>query len=195
MGVFMSLSDKIWITRKSRIYAEKRLQKNATLSQILMTFYSASLVFLAIWNSHHPNDQVNIALIFASIAVLVTSIVLSAQKYNERSLAMRNCYIRLDELHSKAKYGEQINDNNLLQQVESEYTTALLNVENHTYYDYLCLRFSLRNHRDTTLPAFTAIDFMQYLWEKFWRMLLISFYFIIPGLLALLWNPVRNVGI
>ena len=107
----MSLSDKIWTTRKSRIYAEKRLQRNAILSQILMTIYSAFVVFFSIWNTLHPNDLINIALIFASIAVLVTSIVLSSQRYNERSLAMRNCYIRLDELYSRAKYAEKNNEN------------------------------------------------------------------------------------
>jgi hypothetical protein len=191
----MSLSDKIWTTRKSRIYAEKRLHRNAILSQVLMTIYSASLVFLSIWNTLHPNDQVNVALIFSSIAVLVTSIVLSSQRYNERSLAMRNCYIRLDELYSKARNAEQKNENTLLQQIESEYTTALLNVENHTDYDYLRLRFSLRNNQNTTLPAFTKIDYLRYFWENFWRGLLITSCLLLPGLLVLLWNVVRNVGI
>jgi|GEM_PF-1224900 len=160
-----------------------------------MTIYSASLVFLSIWNILHPNDQINIALIFSSIAVLVTSIVLSSQRYNERSLAMRNCYIRLDGLYSKAKNAEQNDQNTLLQQIESEYTTALLNVENHTDFDYLRLRFSLRNNQDTTLPAFTKIDYLRYIWENFWRGLLIIFCLFLPGLLVLLWNVVKNVGI
>lgn len=189
------LSDKIWVTRKSRIYAEQRLQRKAVMSQILMTVYSAFLVCLAIWNFFHPNDQINVALVFSSIAVLVSSIILSSQRYNERSLAMRNCYIRLDELYSKATRAEQDNDNNLLQQIESEYTSTLLNVENHNDYDYLCLRLSLRNNQKTTLPTFTRIDYLRYFWEKFWRMFLILIYFFLPGLLVVLWGLVRNVGV
>jgi hypothetical protein len=160
-----------------------------------MTIYSAFVVFFSIWNTLHPNDLINIALIFASIAVLVTSIVLSSQRYNERSLAMRNCYIRLDELYSRAKYAEKNNENALLQEIESEYTSALLNVENHTDYDYLRLRFSLRNDQNTTLPAFTATDYLRYLWENVWRGLLLILCFFLPIVLVLLWNVVKHVSI
>jgi carbon starvation protein CstA len=97
------LSDKIWVTRKARIYAERRLQRKAIISQTLITFYSAFLVCLSIWTLLYPSSQLNTFLVFASITVLVASIVLYSHRYSERSLAMRNCYIRLDELYPRAK--------------------------------------------------------------------------------------------
>ena len=189
------LSDKIWITRKSRIYTEQRLLRKNLLSQILITFYSSLLVFLTIWNLKHPNDQVNILLVIGSIAVLIASITISSQKYLERSLAMRNCYIKLDELYSKVVRAEESKNYELIQQLESEYTANILNVENHSDYDYLCLRFSLRNNTNTTLPEFRKSDYVQYIIENGWRIFLTFFYFILPFAIACLWDIYTNVSI
>ena len=190
------LSDKIWLTRKARIYAEQRLQRKAILSLILITVYSFSLLSLSIWNLLYSNHIVNLFLVFGSIAVLISSIVLLSQKYTERSIMMRNCYIRLDEIYSKAKRAEQNNDLDMLQQLESEYASTLLNVENHSEYDYLCLRYSLRHNPQTTLPPFTRIDCLRYFWEKSWRIALIFLYFVLPLFLVGLWSAAqKNVSI
>ena len=145
------LSDKIWTTRKCRINAEKRLYRKHIVGQVLVIEYSSVLVCMTIWNLVHPDDHLNIDLVIGSILVLILSIAISSQKYIERSLSMRSCYLKLDELCSKAMRAEKDNDITLLQQLESEYTSNLLNVENHSDYDYLCLRRSglgngQRNH-------------------------------------------------
>lgn len=190
------LSDKIWLTRKARIYAEQRLQRKAILSLILITVYSFSLLSLSIWNLLYSNHIVNLFLVFGSIAVLISSIVLLSQKYTERSIMMRNCYIRLDEIYSKAKRAEHNNDLDMLQQLESEYASTLLNVENHSEYDYLCLRYSLRHNPQTTLPPFTSTDCLRYFWEKSWRIALIFLYFALPLFLVGLWSAAqKNVSI
>ena len=192
----MKLSDRIWITRKSRIYTEKRLLRKNLISQILITFYSSLLVFITIWNLKYPNDQINIFLVIGSIAVLITSITISSQKYLERSIAIRNCYIKLDELFYKVVRAEKNKnrDDELIQQLESEYATNLLNVENHSDYDYLCLRFSLRHNTNTTLPPFALRDHVQYILEKGWRIIVIFLYFILPFAIAFLWNLYKNVS-
>jgi hypothetical protein len=190
----MKLSDRIWITRKSRIYTEQRLLRKNLISQILITFYSSLLVFLTIWNLKYPNDQINLFLVIGSIAVLVSSITISSQKYLERSIAIRNCYIKLDELFHKVVLAEKNKNDDLIQQFESEYTANLLNVENHSDYDYLCLRFNLRYNTDTTLPPFTLSDYAQYILEKGWRIIVVFLYFILPFAIALLWALYRNVS-
>lgn len=182
------LSDKIWITRKSRIYTEQRLLRKNLTSQVLIIFYSSTLVFLTIWNLKYPIENVNIFLVIGSIAVLISSLTVASQKYLERSMVIRNCYIKLDELCSKVKRAEEDKNHNLIQQLESEYTANILNVENHSDYDYLCLRFSLRNNNKTTLPNFEKSDFGQYLLERGWRMVLTLFYFVLPLAIAYLWN-------
>lgn len=189
------LSDKIWITRKSRIYTEQRLLKKNFISQVLITFYSSLLVFLTVWNLKYPNDHVSILLVIGSIAVLIASITVSSQKYLERSLAMRNCYIKLDELYSKVVRVERNKNHELIQQFESEYTANILNIENHSDYDYLCLRFSLRANTETTFPVFRKSDYGQYVVERGWRILLTFFYFVLPFAIAHLWNLYTNVSV
>jgi hypothetical protein len=177
------LSDKIWITRKTRIYTEQRLQQNANITQVLTVFFSLALVSLSMWNLKSNDPQFNIILVFASIFVLVLSVYLAAQKYTERSLAMRNCYIKLDEMYSRAKRAETSNDERTLENLESEYASLIINIENHSEYDYLCLRYSLKDNKDTTLPPFTKLDHMQYFWEITWRKSLTVILFTISLLL------------
>jgi hypothetical protein len=159
-----------------------------SISDFLIIFYSSALVLLTIWNLQYPNENLDILLVFGSIAVLVASITVSSQKYLERSLAIRNCYIKLDELYSKVKRAEKDNNIDLIQELESEYSATIQNVENHSDYDYLCLRFGLRNSKETTLPEFRKSDYAQYVLERVWRTLLVLFYFVFPLLIAILWN-------
>ena len=166
------LSDKIWITRKTRIYTEQRLQGVSNITQALMIVYSLALVSLSIWNLQSNDPKLNITSAFASIVVLVLSVHLTAQKYADRSIAMRNCYVKLDELYSRAKRAEAHKDEKALEDIESEYTSLLINIENHSEYDFLCLRYSLKDNKDTTLPPFTRADHVRYFLEKAWRAVL-----------------------
>ena len=163
------LKNKIWVTRKTRIYTEQRLQCVSNITKALMVAYSLALVSLSLWNLKSNSQDLNEISAFASIVVLVLSVYLTAQRYSERSLAMRNCYIKLDELYSRAERAEANNDMNGLENLESEYSSLLINIENHSEYDYLCLRYSLRNDPDTTLPAFTRFDHGFYWWGIIWR--------------------------
>jgi hypothetical protein len=182
------LSDKVWITRKARIFSEQRLNNKAFLSQILMIVYSALLVFLSIWNLFHSNLPLDMLSIFGAIAVLISSVFLISQRYTERALSLRNCYIQLDALYLKVKRAEGTKEMELLAQLESEYFSILTNVENHTDYDYLCLRYSLRNNQETTLPGFRKLDYVSLFWAKLWRFVVLSVYFFLPILVILAWN-------
>lgn len=173
------LSDKIWVTRKIRIYTEQRLQRTATIAQALMVAYSLALVSLSIWNLQSNLRNLNVISAFASIVVLVLSVYLTAQKYSERSIAMRNCYIQLDELYSRVKRAERDSDTSKLENFESEYSSLLINIENHSEYDYLSLRYSLRDATDTTLPPFNRHDHLWYLWGRAWRGILAAILFAI----------------
>ncbi len=53
-----------------------------------------------------------------------------------------------------------------IEEVSTEYNKALTSVENHTPYDYLCLRFEKRKDKDTTLPKMTFIDYFSYFGSK-----------------------------
>lgn len=188
-------SDKIWVTRKTRIYTEQRLKRKALISQLVMIVYSFLLVAISVWNLVCSSQPLNMVSVFGSIAVLISSVFLSSQRYTERALEMKNCYIRLDELYHKVKKSETSKDYNSVEQLRSEYTSILLNIENHSDYDYLCLRFSLRNNDKTTLPPFTLENYLLIILGKFLRYLLIITYFILPLLLTFFWSLInKNVS-
>ena len=182
------LSDKIWVTKKARIYAERRLRRKAFFSEMLMVFYSALLVILSIWNLTHPNKGLDMLLVSGAIVVLVTTVFLSSQRFAERALSMRSCYIRLDGLYSKVKRAEEEKDFKILTHYESEYSGILDNVENHTEYDYLCLRYSLRNNQETTLPKFRIVDYVVFFMHKGLRFLFIVLCVILPIAVPILWS-------
>jgi len=50
----MKLSDKIWITRKSRIEASTRLEQNDFLAQVVINYYSVFIVIVSIWDLYDP---------------------------------------------------------------------------------------------------------------------------------------------
>lgn len=189
-------SDRIWVTRKSRIYTEKRLKSWSNLSQILMIWYSFILVLLSIWNLLYNEQSINLILIYGSVGVLALSIFLSSQKFIERSLAIRNCYIKLDEIYLKLQKAENEQNSELIKQLENEYFGVLQNVENHTDYDYLCLRFSLRNDNKTTLPPFTRFDLFRYIWGILWRTLVVILSFLLPVIIGIIGYRIAHyVGI
>ncbi len=176
------LSDKLWITRKTRIYTEQRLLWNAFWAQCIMIFYSSLLVFLSIWILVHPSHKLEIFSIFSSVTVLVASIFLSSQQYKERSLSIKYSYIKLDELASRAIRAENSNDVNTLISIESEYSTILLNVENHTDYDFLVMRYSLRNTQ-TTLPKLSRCEYLTFFPKRVCRLLSLTSLLLLPLIL------------
>ncbi len=180
-----AFSDKIWTTRKTRMFTEKRLNRNDLLSKLLVTYYSLIIVAISIWDLLNHSTYLNLTIIFSTISILVYSVFLMSQKFSERSLEIRNCYINLDELCKNVIRAENSKDIKQTQQHESEYTKILQSVENHSAYDFLCLRFSLRNHKNTTLPIFYRTDYLNFIWSKFYRTSFFILLFITPIILVL----------
>jgi hypothetical protein len=181
------LSDKVWITRKSRIYTEERLRFRSQLSQILIVYYSLFLVLLSLLNLIYQNaNDVDMLLIFGSLIVLVFSVYIYSQKYEERSLNMRNCYIALDRIYYQLKKAEDKNDTDRIDLLHTEYLTLLSHIENHTDYDYLCFRHSMRNQQ-STLPQFTIWDHLLFILQLAIRYVLIFLFFLIPFILLMIW--------
>lgn len=152
-----------------------------------MFFYSFLLVAASVWNLMHPNGNVELLTVISSIAVLVCSVFISSQRFGERSILMKNCYVKLDEICSKAKRAEKNKDESEQEKVESEYTNTLMSIENQNDYDYLSLRYVLRNNDDTTLPKFYFSDWGEFFFQKFIRILFVLFFLLLPLGLYFLW--------
>ena len=157
-----------------------------------MIFYSFGLVSISLLNITNPNKFLEIYSIVSAIAVLVLSVFLSSQRYCERAMMIKNCYIKLDKLYLKAIKMEELSDQRKIEQIESEYANILLNVENHSDYDFLSLRYSLRNNKNTNLPRLTFFDFIYYYFSKFFRILITIIIFLLPFIISYIWLKVFN---
>ena len=188
------LSDKVWITRKCRINSEKRLKRDEHISQILQLYYSSLLVLFSVYNLAYESSNTNLLLVMGSIIVLVSTVYLYSHNYNERALIMRNCYIRLDEIYYKALRAEKKDEKDSVKQLLDEYTSILMNIENHSEYDYLCVRYSLNNDPKATLPKFTKRDWISYYWAKIWRFLFLLIFATLPFIILLARNTFTNVS-
>lgn len=162
-----------------------RLQLYDMLSKIFMIFFSLFLVFLSIWNFIYPSQYSGFLLICCAIALLAVSIFLSSQKFGERALSMRNCYLRLDDLYFKVKNAEEGNSESL-QEFNTIYNDILRNIENHSEYDYLRLKFSLRN-KETTLPPFSKIDYCSLIIRTLIFGICILAVFLLPFIVQIIW--------
>ena len=182
------LSDKIWVTRKSRINSEDRLRKYSIFSELILTIYSTVIVLLSIWNLSYPSSNANLLIVFGSIILLIVSINISSSKYGERALSMRNHYIKLEELYFQAKQAEEQQDFDRICPLKSQYVALLSGIENHSEYDYLRLRYNERNNTDTTLPQFTQIDYINFYLQTAWRFFFVIIIFFLPVIFFIVWN-------
>jgi hypothetical protein len=180
-----ALSNKIWITRKARIHAETRLLFKEKVSFIIMVWYSFILVVVSLFNLK-DNVSNDMYILSASIGILVASVYLSSQKFTERALALRMCYIQLDELYSRAKQAEDSRDTSLVASIHREYSTVLQNVENHIHFDYLSFRFEHRHDSGLDAPVTWRELILEYLPQAAWRWLLVIVLVILPLLLKLI---------
>lgn len=128
-------------------------------------------------------------IVIASFAILIISIFLSSQRFKERAIYFKNCHIQLDELYLKILNAEE---NHSLTEEKSEkfismYEKILENVENHSSFDYLCLRYSLRKNTKNTLKPFGGFsDYLSLILFQAKRYFLILILFILPPFLFIL---------
>lgn len=136
-----SLSNKIWITRKSRIRAEDRLRKNDFLTQLLVNYYTLIVVGLSIWTLYDSSHAqlISVLLIIASVLLFGLSIFLTSRDFRGRSLAFKDCYIKLDELYNETELLKAISVNlspQKINELQKKYNDIIYSVENHTSIDY-----------------------------------------------------------
>lgn len=123
--------DKIWWTKKARIYSEIRLKQNAKLSQYLLIWYSFVIVCTSIYGlKHELRDYIELGLIFLSIGILVVSIIVNYSRFNERAMEMKRSYEMLNKLHDEAEFFDE-------RTINKEYRNILELSENHKDIDYL----------------------------------------------------------
>jgi hypothetical protein len=103
-----SLANSIWITRKARIQAEKRLLANAVHSQAILFWYSFISVAISIYylKFNPSSEYASISWVIFSVLVLCVSCFINGFKFESRAGLIKECYETLGELQQRAKVAE-----------------------------------------------------------------------------------------
>lgn len=151
-----ALSNRVWFTRKARIYASERLLSYNSHSQIILIYYSLVNVALSIamlTGSNPFGDQSASMLVMMSIGILVISLVVSNVDFKGRALKFKDNYINLQRLYEKCHAAN-------LQQIEDlkdTYVELLKETENHKSIDDMCFRVSERKNLTSRIPCWQEI--------------------------------------
>lgn len=126
-----NIKNDIWITQKSRMNSEKRLQRYNSYLNFLIVYYAFFLICLSVYRLSEVSLGVAAsAELVLSIGVFSLSVFTFASNFNGRAAKYRECYLRLGKLSASQKTNQEIED---------EYHEILAGYENHEERDYLRL--------------------------------------------------------
>jgi len=161
-------SDRIWITRKSRIEAASRLEWNSVYSQFLLAYFAVFSVIFSILDIRDTTKDYSYQLLIASVITLSVSIFVPSMRFPERAGSFKKCYIALDGLYRRARRAErQETDVDSLEQtgrkIDAEYSQLMDNCENHSNADYLLAVWRIKDRADSTFELSKAEEFRVYI--------------------------------
>jgi hypothetical protein len=127
--ILSNVDDRIWITSRARMIAERKAIRNQNISHLSVTYYSLFTVVLSVFSQFYVQaypllEQINLS---ASVIVLVASLVAGGFRFESRANIFRECYLKLQKLESK-----NITDEEKIR----EYTEILDIYPNHSEKDY-----------------------------------------------------------
>lgn len=176
----MSLSNRMWTTRKSRINTSDRLKFNDLISQILLTYYSLFIIIVTIVDMKDDKINFEVLTLVLSILILVLSTFIFSMNYKERSLRLQSSYIKINKLCRitaiKENSGADTSDE------ERHYDDILECTENHSYCDYINVMFEVKDNEayKKINPPFTRASWAGYLLCKIKKPFFVLVFFLIP---------------
>ena len=158
----MEITDKIWLTSRTRMQTEKRLLSAAFHSNTILFWYSFFGVVVAVYNLALRTDSASqpVAWVILSILILAMSGFIQGFRFGTRATTVKQCYENLSALNQKLQQG-QIDD----EQASNQYQAILDSCENHTiadYYEMLCINYLQKSGKSRLKNAPTC-----YIWLCF----------------------------
>lgn len=162
------LKNRIWITRISRINAEKRLISKEKFIQAINIYYSCLTTILSIMSVVQDDEKLGIITVYMTVSLLVSIMYLNSQKYGEHAREFRENYTALQRLEFKLNHIS--GESNEIEEIEEEYCTLLNKYNNHITYDFYYTLYNSSpdfqiNHGWNKTKA------LKYRWGCIWRFL------------------------
>lgn len=136
-------NNRIWTTKKARMEAEARMNRNNIFTQFLVIYYTFAVLAFSIWALVSEDDTISLFTVISSVGLFGVSIFVSAIGYREKALQYKESYISLNALEFKLKdllRKTKFEEDTLIKELnrfEREYTEILTKSENHNDIDYI----------------------------------------------------------
>ncbi|WP_066173577.1 SLATT domain-containing protein [Bacillus marinisedimentorum] len=136
------MNDRVWITKKARMEAEARMNRNHLFTQLLVNYYTFVVLGFSIWTLVSNNNAVSLLTVIASVGLFGVSIFVSAIGYREKALQFKESYLKLNvlEFNLKNLLRKDLDDKNTTEELtkyEKDYSEILTKSENHMDIDYI----------------------------------------------------------
>lgn len=174
------LSDQIWITRISRVNAEKRLQHKDMFIQAINVYYSCVTILFSVLSYTNKDDILSLLATFVTIFLLISILFFNSQQYLKTAKNYKENYTELQKLEFKLKH-LSIEEIDEIIVIEEKYCNLMNTYSNHITYDYYKTMFNadkeFRNNKNCNYVCFL------YLWGVLWRFILQATIILLPILL------------
>lgn len=102
------INDRIWVTKKSRMEAESRFKLNNILADILIIYYTFSLIALSIWalvlgSKSEIAEDITVVTLILSVGLFGITLFLSSVGFKQKANKFKESYHRLDSLETDVK--------------------------------------------------------------------------------------------
>ena len=156
------IRDRIWLTTKSRIYAERRYRRYDIVSHIVLALLSVIVIAITLLRDELPQAApLDAYTVVYSVFILAASIVVFGFKFGEIATLHRECYLRLQQLHDSTDEDDAL---------VGSYHDILSSYPNHSDCDYESLVISRTfpksgsmSRPDGTAISWTAVMLIRWL--------------------------------
>lgn len=148
-----TLSENIWLTYQARLQASKRLAKNGFHSNNILITYAIiniCIAVMAIKEIGLISEQKDLFLIVMAIILLVAVLLITSQKFKEKSLLLKSHANELYKVYYQALEAEDLDSKDRLTHLRKRYEKILNSKEVHKPIDEIMmqepeLNFSSKN--------------------------------------------------
>lgn len=122
------IKNKIWLTSKTRMQAEKRYAMYDNMAHIILCVFSIALIGLTVFSKRLPQTvPIDAYAVWFSVWVIVFSVVVFGFAFGKTSVLHRECYLRLQKLYDSRADAKDI---------ENSYHEIMSSYPNHSDTDY-----------------------------------------------------------
>ncbi|XJZ28613.1 SLATT domain-containing protein [Bacillota bacterium Lsc_1132] len=138
--------NKVWVTKKTRMESEARMNSNNVFSLFVVNFYTLIVLALSILGlviaDKDMVDKITVLTLISSVALFGISLFVSLFGYKEKAIAYKQCYLDLTRIESQCQdllledldYQKRFYKFN---EIKKEYNHILDKTDNHSFIDRL----------------------------------------------------------